>query len=78
MEGNGIPFPFIQRSYEEKEIITAGCGINLLVYCPDELVTRGQMASFIMRALFNETSTGSDGTDAHGSQSEYDGYDRRC
>jgi hypothetical protein len=55
VEGNGIPFPFIQRSYEEN--ITAGCGINPLVYCPDELVTRGQMASFIMRALFNETST---------------------
>ncbi len=55
VEGNGIPFPFIQRSYEEN--ITAGCGTNPLIYCPDELVTRGQMASFIMRALFNETST---------------------
>ncbi len=53
VEGNGIPFPFIQRSYEEN--ITAGCGTNPLIYCPDALVTRGEMASFIMRALFNET-----------------------
>lgn len=53
VEGNGMPFPFIQRSYEEH--ITNGCGANPLMYCPDELVTRGQMASFIMRGLFNET-----------------------
>jgi hypothetical protein len=53
VEGNGQPFPFIQRSYEEH--ITNGCGTDPLVYCPDELVTRGQMASFIMRGLFNET-----------------------
>ncbi|MGA3024933.1 MAG: carbohydrate binding domain-containing protein [Bryobacteraceae bacterium] len=51
VEGNGMPFPFIQRSSEEH--ITNGCGGGL--YCPDELVTRGQMASFIMRGLFNET-----------------------
>ncbi len=54
VEGNGVPFPFIQRSYEEH--ITAGCGTNPLIYCPDEVVTRCQMASFIMRALFNETT----------------------
>ncbi len=54
VEGNGVPFPFIQRSYEEH--VTAGCGTNPLVYCPEELVTRGQMASFIMRGLFNETT----------------------
>jgi hypothetical protein len=53
VEGNGMPFPFIQRSYDEN--ITNGCGTNPLIYCPDELVTRGQMASFIMRGLFNET-----------------------
>jgi hypothetical protein len=51
VEGNGQPFPFIQRSYDEH--ITNGCGGTL--YCPDELVTRGQMASFIMRGLFNQT-----------------------
>jgi hypothetical protein len=54
VEGNGVPFPFIQRSYEEH--ITAGCGTDPLIYCPNELVTRGQMASFIMRGLFNETT----------------------
>jgi hypothetical protein len=53
VEGNGMPFPFIQRSYEEH--ITNGCASNPLSYCPDTLVTRGQMASFIMRGLFNET-----------------------
>jgi hypothetical protein len=53
VEGNGVPFPFIQRAYDEN--ITNGCGTNPLVYCPDTLVTRGQMASFIMRGLFNET-----------------------
>jgi len=53
VEGNGMPFPYIQRAYEEA--ITNGCGTNPLVYCPDEVVTRGQMASFIMRGLFNET-----------------------
>jgi hypothetical protein len=54
VEGNGVPFPFIQRAYEEH--ITDGCGTGPLIYCPDELVTRGQMASFIMRGLFNETT----------------------
>ncbi|MGA3025108.1 MAG: S53 family peptidase [Bryobacteraceae bacterium] len=54
VEGNGQPFPFIQRAYEEH--VTNGCGTSPLVYCPDELVTRGQMASFIMRALFNQTT----------------------
>jgi hypothetical protein len=54
VEGNGQPFPYIQRAYEEN--VTHGCGSNPLVFCPDELVTRGQMASFIMRALFNETT----------------------
>jgi hypothetical protein len=55
VEGNGISFPYIQRSYEEN--VTNGCGANPLIYCPDLLVTRGQMASFIMRALFNETTS---------------------
>jgi hypothetical protein len=53
VEGNGQPFPFIQRAYEEA--VTNGCGTNPLLFCPVDLVTRGQMASFIMRALFNET-----------------------
>ena len=73
VEGNGVPFPFIQRSYEEH--ITAGCGTNPLVYCPNELVTRGQMASFIMRGLFNETMVlgPTDGADL--GDSEHDGFD---
>jgi S-layer homology domain len=50
----GASFPFIQRSYEEH--VTVGCGTNPLIYCPDAPVTRGQMASFIMRALFNKTT----------------------
>ncbi len=54
VEGGTTTFPFIQRAYEEH--VTNGCGTNPLVYCPDELVTRGQMASFIMRSLFNETT----------------------
>ncbi len=54
VEGNGTAFPFIQRSYEEH--ITNGCSVNPLMYCPDVLVTRGQMASFIMRGLFNQTT----------------------
>jgi hypothetical protein len=53
VEGNGVPFPFIQRAYEEA--VTNGCGSDPLVFCPDSVVTRGQMASFIMRGLFNET-----------------------
>jgi hypothetical protein len=51
VEGSGMPFPFIQRAYEEH--ITSGCGGT--DYCPDQLVTRGQMASLIVRGLFNET-----------------------
>jgi hypothetical protein len=54
LEFTGMPFPFIQRSYEED--ITKGCGANPLIFCPGPLVTRGQMASFIMRGLFNETT----------------------
>ncbi len=54
VEGGTTTFPFIQRAYEEH--VTNGCGTNPLVYCPDELVTRGQMASFIMRSLFNKTT----------------------
>jgi hypothetical protein len=53
VEGNGMPFPFIQRAYEEA--VTNGCAADPLIFCPDEIVTRGQMASFVMRGLFNET-----------------------
>jgi Beta-propeller repeat/S-layer homology domain len=49
----GGSFPFIQRAYEEN--VTGGCGRIPLQYCPDEAVTREQMAAFMMRGLFNET-----------------------
>ena len=76
VEGNGQPFPFIQRAYEEH--ITNGCGTNPLTYCPDELVTRGQMASFIMRGLFNETTIlGPTVAPADGCKSEHHGGDER-
>jgi hypothetical protein len=32
------------------EGITSGCGTNPLGYCPDQVVTRGQMAVFLLRA----------------------------
>ena len=31
--------------------VTAGCGVGPLRYCPDEVVTRAQMATFLVRAL---------------------------
>ena len=31
--------------------VTLGCGTDPLRYCPDEPVTRAQMASFLVRAL---------------------------
>ena len=43
-------FRWIQRM--KVDSITAGCG-NGTTYCPDELVTRGQMAIFLMRGAFN-------------------------
>jgi hypothetical protein len=35
--------------------ITVGCSQNPLKYCPDDNVTRGQMAAFIIRAKYGET-----------------------
>ena len=43
-------FPWIQKM---KQLgITSGCGTN--IYCPDDPVTLGQMAVFIMRGEFNQ------------------------
>jgi len=36
-----------------KEGITQGCGVGL--YCPDEIVTRAQMAVFLLRAKYGST-----------------------
>jgi hypothetical protein len=44
-------FKWIQRMKLDQ--ITAGCG-NGTTYCPDDLVTRGQMAIFLMRGGFNQ------------------------
>jgi photosystem II stability/assembly factor-like uncharacterized protein len=35
--------------------ITTGCSQNPLKYCPEDNVTRGQMAAFIIRAKYGET-----------------------
>jgi hypothetical protein len=35
--------------------ITVGCSQNPLKYCPEDSVTRGQMAAFIIRALYGES-----------------------
>jgi hypothetical protein len=34
--------------------ITVGCSQNPLKYCPEDSVTRGQMAAFIIRAKYGE------------------------
>ncbi|MGZ9234947.1 MAG: S8 family serine peptidase [Anaerolineales bacterium] len=46
----GHPFkPFIEELYNDG--ITAGCTLSPLQYCPQNNVTRGQMAVFIVRAF---------------------------
>ena len=47
---NQFGFAWIQRLREDS--IVAGCGAT--TYCPLDVVTRGQMAIFIMRAGFNQ------------------------
>lgn len=44
----GIVAAFIEQVYAEG--ITAGCATNPLRYCPQDPVTRGQMAIFLLRA----------------------------
>lgn len=44
------PFtPFIEQLYNEG--ITGGCSVNPLQYCPNDPVTRGQMAAFLVRTF---------------------------
>ncbi len=45
-------FPWVQKMRDLG--ITAGCGTN--IYCPNDAVTRGQMAVFIVRARFGATA----------------------
>ncbi|MEO8355361.1 MAG: lamin tail domain-containing protein [Chloroflexota bacterium] len=49
----GLEFftPFIEEFYNDG--ITTGCTMNPLKYCPQNYVTRGEMAVFIERALGN-------------------------
>src|SRR5690606_35490527 len=47
--------PWIERLYGEG--ITTGCGQNPLRYCPENPVTRGQMAAFILRAKYGSSYT---------------------
>ena len=47
-------FKWIQRM--KRDSITAGCGAG--TYCPNDPVTRGQMAVFIMRGAFNQLLPG--------------------
>ncbi|MEO8355360.1 MAG: PQQ-dependent sugar dehydrogenase [Chloroflexota bacterium] len=53
----GLEFftPFIEEFYNDD--ITSGCAVNPLRYCPQNYVTRGEMAVFIERALGNFTPT---------------------
>ncbi len=48
------PFrPFIERLYELN--ITSGCATDPLRFCPDQPVTRAQMAKFLLRAAWGST-----------------------
>jgi hypothetical protein len=47
---NAFAFAQIQRMRQDQ--ITSGCGPT--TYCPNNSVTRGDMAIFIMRGLFNQ------------------------
>jgi uncharacterized repeat protein (TIGR01451 family) len=52
-QSNGF-FPWVQKL---KQLgITSSCGSNAagLTYCPDDPVTRGEMAVFVMRGAFNQ------------------------
>ena len=47
---DGHPFkPFIEQLYNDG--VTSGCSASPLLYCPDQPVTRGQMAVFLVRAF---------------------------
>jgi hypothetical protein len=49
-----VPFTYWANSYVERLYlagITGGCGVNPLIYCPDNPVTRAQMAVFLLRGI---------------------------
>jgi len=45
-------FNYVQEMYYLG--ITTGCSTNPLMYCPTEILTRGQMAVFVVRGLLNQ------------------------
>lgn len=49
-------FTFINLLYQEG--ITAGCAADPLQYCPDSAITRGEMAVFIVTAMFGGNTFG--------------------
>jgi hypothetical protein len=49
---SNLYFPWIQKMYELQ--ITGGCGTY--TFCPDDPVTRGQMAAFIIKARYDTSS----------------------
>jgi hypothetical protein len=49
-----VPFSYWANNFIEQLYnagITTGCGTNPLIYCPDNKVTRAQMAVFLLKAL---------------------------
>ncbi len=46
---------YMDRLYEAG--ITSGCGSNPLLYCPDERVTRDQMAVFLLKSKYGSSYT---------------------
>lgn len=46
---DNFAWPFIERLHAAG--ITGGCSLTPLLYCPDQIVTRGQMAVFLERSM---------------------------
>ncbi|MDP8957725.1 MAG: S-layer homology domain-containing protein, partial [Actinomycetota bacterium] len=42
---------YVEHLFDGEHRITNGCGSQPLLYCPEQQVTRGQMAAFLVRAL---------------------------
>ena len=60
--------PYVERLADLK--ITVGCKTDPLRYCPDGTVTRGQMASFLVRAFRLQRAESAKFTDTRGSTHE--------
>lgn len=60
--------PFVERLAELG--VTRGCQVDPAEFCPDETVTRGQMASFLTRAFNLETAGAAGFVDVGGSSHE--------